>query len=333
MLFAMTESPLPSDDVLLRVDDLAIAFATERGDALAVDGVSFALKKGEILALVGESGCGKSATAMSVLRLIPDPPGRIARGSVLFAGRDLTTMRERDLRRIRGDRIGMVFQEPMMALNPVFRIGDQIAEPLRTHRGMGKAEAWGKAAALLDEVGIPEAQRRLRDFPHQLSGGMRQRVMIAMAVACEPELIIADEPTTALDVTVQNQVLHLLERLTRNRGNSLLLITHDLGVVAETADRVAVMYSGKIVEEATVGELFANPSHPYTQGLMRSRPRMDPAARHERLPSIPGVVPGPLARPEGCAFRDRCPVAVEQCVIPPPNKELVSGHLCRCHLA
>ena len=330
----MTEqSSLPSDDVLLRVDDLAVAFATEKGDALAVDGVSFALKKGEVLSLVGESGCGKSATAMSVLRLIPSPPGRIARGSVIFTGQNLTTMRERDLRRIRGNRIGMVFQEPMTALNPVFRIGDQIAEPLRTHRGMSKAEAWGRAAALLDEVGIPEAERRLRDFPHQLSGGMRQRVMIAMAVACEPELVIADEPTTALDVTVQNQVLHLLTRLTRDRGNSLLLITHDLGVVAETADRVAVMYSGKIVEEARVGELFAAPSHPYTQGLMRSRPRMDPSARYERLPSIPGVVPGPLARPEGCAFRDRCPIAVELCLTPPPNKELAPDHYCRCHLA
>ena len=322
-----------SDDALLRVDDLAVCFATDMGDSMAVDGVSFVLRKGEVLSLVGESGCGKSATAMSVLRLIPSPPGRIARGAVMFGGHDLTRMPERALEHIRGNRIGMVFQEPMTALNPVFRIGDQIAEPLRTHRGMGKKEAHAKAAALLDEVGIPDAARRLRDFPHQLSGGMRQRAMIAMAVACEPELVIADEPTTALDVTVQSQVLQLLTRLTRDRGNSLLLITHDLGVVHETADRVAVMYSGKIVEEAPVRDLFANPSHPYTRGLMLSRPRLDPAGRHERLPSIRGVVPSPLARPEGCAFRDRCDEAVARCREVPPVKDLGPDHRCRCWLA
>lgn len=320
-------------DALLRVDDLSVAFATERGDALAVDGVSFSLNRGEVLSLVGESGCGKSATAMSVLRLIPEPPGRIAGGRVVFDGQDLTAMAERDLEHIRGNRIGMVFQEPMTSLNPVFRVGEQIAEPLRVHRRMKRADALAKAAALLDEVGIPDAAKRLRDFPHQLSGGMRQRVMIAMAVACEPDCIIADEPTTALDVTVQKQVLQLLTRLTRDRGNSLLLITHDLGVVHETADRVAVMYSGKIVEEAPVKALFANPSHPYTRGLMLSRPRLDPSARHERLPSIPGVVPNPLARPEGCTFRDRCPVAMAQCVTPPPVEEVGPGHFSRCWLA
>ncbi|MDL2210902.1 ABC transporter ATP-binding protein, partial [Desulfovibrio sp. OttesenSCG-928-O18] len=235
--------------------------------------------------------------------------------------------------KIRGDRIGMVFQEPMTALNPVFRIGDQIAEPLRTHRSMGKAEAHALAATLLDEVGIPDAKARLRDFPHQLSGGMRQRAMIAMAVACEPDIVIADEPTTALDVTIQSQVLQLLTRLTKHKGKGLLLITHDLGVVFDTADRVAVMYSGKIVEEASKADLFADPKHPYTRGLMLSRPRLDPAGRHERLPSIRGVVPGPLARPEGCAFRDRCDFASPQCTTPPPNREIGPGRFCRCWLA
>ncbi|MCC8194686.1 MAG: ABC transporter ATP-binding protein [Deltaproteobacteria bacterium] len=323
---------VPDADALLRVDDLAVSFATETGPAMAVDGVTFTLRKGEVLSLVGESGCGKSATAMSVLRLIPEPPGKIARGTITFAGEELTALPEKALERIRGNRVGMVFQEPMTSLNPVFRVGDQIAEPLRVHRGMSRDKALARAAALLGEVGIPDPEKRLRDFPHQLSGGMRQRVMIAMAVACEPELVIADEPTTALDVTVQNQVLQLLTRLTRERGNALLLITHDLGVVYETADRVAVMYSGKIVEEAPVAELFARPAHPYTRGLMLSRPRMDPSARHERLPSIRGVVPNPLARPEGCAFRDRCDEAMARCAAPPPVKKVASGHFCRCWL-
>lgn len=317
----------------MRVDGLMVAFATDRGDAMAVDGVSFELRRGETLCLVGESGCGKSATAMSVLRLIPSPPGRIVSGTVLFGGVDLARLPERELERVRGNRIGMVFQEPMTALNPVFRIGDQIAEPLRVHRNMSRHEAYAKAAALLDEVGIPDAARRLRDFPHQLSGGMRQRAMIAMAVACEPELVIADEPTTALDVTIQGQVLQLLTRLTRARGNALLLITHDLGVVAEVADRVAVMYSGKIVEEAGKDDLFADPRHPYTRGLILSRPRLDPAGRHERLPSIGGVVPNPLDRPSGCTFRDRCDEAMPCCATPPPRKRLGPDRFCRCWLA
>ena len=320
------------DDTLLQVDDLAVTFATDRGAAEAVDGVSFSLRKGEVLSLVGESGCGKSVTAMSILRLIPEPPGKIVRGTITFDGEIVTDMPEKALEHIRGNRVGMVFQEPMTSLNPVFRVGDQIAEPLRVHRGMGRKAALERAAMLLDEVGIPDAVRRLGDFPHQLSGGMRQRVMIAMAVACEPELVIADEPTTALDVTVQKQVLHLLTRLTRERGNALLLITHDLGVVYETADRVAVMYSGKIVEEAPVADLFSRPAHPYTKGLMLSRPRLDPSARHERLPSIRGVVPSPLARPEGCAFRDRCDDASDQCAMPPPVREIAPAHFCRCWL-
>lgn len=320
-----------SPDPLLHVKDLAVAFATENGPAFAVDGVSFSLASGETLCLVGESGCGKSATAMSVLRLVPSPPGKIARGEVLFGGRDLTRLSEKALESIRGDRIGMVFQEPMTALNPVFRIGDQIAEPLRLHRGMGKQEALAAAGDLLDAVGIPDPRKRLRDFPHQLSGGMRQRVMIAMAIACEPDIVIADEPTTALDVTIQGQVLDLLIRLTRDAGKGLLLITHDLGVVFDTADRVAVMYAGKIVEEARKKDLFDSPAHPYTRALMLSRPRLDPADRHKRLPSIPGVVPNPLARPEGCAFRDRCSVAAALCGTPPPYTELAPGHFCRCH--
>lgn len=316
---------------LLHVKDLAVAFATARGDAFAVDGVSFSLAKGETLCLVGESGCGKSATAMSVLRLIPSPPGKIAGGEVLFGGLDLARLSEKELQKIRGNRIGMVFQEPMTALNPVFRIGDQIVEPLRLHRGLRKKEALAVAADLLDAVGISDPQKRLFDFPHQLSGGMRQRVMIAMAIACEPEIVIADEPTTALDVTIQGQVLDLLTRLTRDAGKGLLLITHDLGVVFDTADRVAVMYAGKIVEEAGKDDLFASPSHPYTKALMLSRPRLDPADRHNRLPAIPGVVPNPLNRPNGCAFRDRCAIAADVCRTAPSYTAVSPGHFCRCH--
>ncbi len=324
----MSEDTAP----LLQVDDLAVAFETDEGDALAVDGISFSLPKGRVLCLVGESGCGKSATAMSVLRLVPSPPGRLARGRILFEGRDITHLREQELEAIRGNRIGMVFQEPMTALNPVFRIGEQIIEPLLRHRGLSREAALRKAAELLAEVGLPQPEARLRDFPHQLSGGMRQRVMIAMAVACEPSLIIADEPTTALDATIQRQVLALLLRLTRDKGNALLLITHDLGVVHDVADTVAVMYAGRIVEQAAASALFARPGHPYTQGLMRSRPRLDPAGRHERLPVIPGVVPDPLSRPAGCAFRDRCDKAHGRCHEEPPLFDLGGGGTCRCWL-
>ncbi|CAK7055451.1 MAG: Oligopeptide transport ATP-binding protein OppD [Desulfovibrio sp.] len=316
---------------LLAVNDLAVAFATPAGDAFAVDGVSFSLARGETLCLVGESGCGKSASAMSVLRLIPSPPGKIAGGEVLFGGRDLTRLSEKELEKVRGNRIGMVFQEPMTALNPVFRIGEQIAEPLRLHKGMRKKEALTAAGDLLEAVGI--ARTRLADFPHQLSGGMRQRAMIAMAVACEPDIVIADEPTTALDVTIQGQVLDLLTGLTRDVGKGLLLITHDLGVVFDTADRVAVMYAGKIVEEAPKDALFASPAHPYTRALMLARPRLDPADRHRRLPSIPGVVPGPLNRPEGCSFSDRCAEVMERCHAVPPYVSVGTGHFCRCWLS
>lgn len=320
-------------DLLLRVNDLAVAFATARGDAFAVEGVSFSLARGETLCLVGESGCGKSATAMSVLRLIPSPPGKIAGGEVLFGGFDLTRLSEKELQKIRGNRIGMVFQEPMTALNPVFRIGDQIAEPLRLHRRLDKKGALAVAGDLLDAVGIPDPRKRLFDFPHQLSGGMRQRVMVAMAIACEPEIVIADEPTTALDVTIQGQVLDLITSLTRDAGKGLLLITHDLGVVFDTADRVAVMYAGKIVEEARKDDLFTSPAHPYTRALMLSRPRLDPSDRHKRLPSIPGVVPNPLNRPKGCAFRDRCSHAMEKCREAPPYVAVSPEHFSRCWLS
>ncbi|GHV51323.1 ABC transporter ATP-binding protein [Deltaproteobacteria bacterium] len=317
---------------LLHVNDLAVGFAAGGNCAPAVDGVSFNLNRGETLALVGESGCGKSAAALSLLRLIPNPPGKILRGEVWFEDRDLMTLSEKEIAAIRGNRIGMVFQEPMTALNPVMRIGAQIAEPLRLHRGMRKKDALALAADLLNEVGIPRAQNRLRDFPHQLSGGMRQRVVIAMAVACEPDVVIADEPTTALDVTVQQQVFQLLMRVTTQQGRGLLLISHDLGVVYDIADSVAVMYAGKIVEQAKTASLFANPKHPYTRGLMLSRPRLNAQSRHERLPSIRGVVPSLDKRPAGCLFRDRCDFAAPRCENSPPFAEAEAGHFTRCWL-
>jgi oligopeptide/dipeptide ABC transporter ATP-binding protein len=316
---------------LLQVEELSVAFETDAGDALAVDGVSFSLKTRETLCLVGESGCGKSATALSILRLLPAPPARTLSGRILFEGRDLVRLPERELRRVRGGRVGMVFQEPMTSLNPVFRVGEQIAEGLRLHSGLSQAEARAKAVALLEEVGIPSAERRVDDFPHQMSGGMRQRVMIAMAVACEPALIIADEPTTALDVTIQSQVLELLRALVQEKNSGLLLITHDLGVMRDAADRVAVMYLGKIVEYAPAAELFHSPLHPYTRGLMRSRPGLDPQGRKKRLPTIPGAVPGLLAKPSGCPFRDRCPETHARCLAEPPFTDS-DGHFCRCWL-
>lgn len=324
--------PVLAAPPLLQVDDLAVHFETDAGPAPAVDGVSFSLAAGEIYCLVGESGSGKSVTAHSIQRLVPDPPGRIVRGSVTLEGIDILALPEKKLRRIRGNRIGMVFQEPMTSLNPVFRVGEQIAEVLRLHRGLSDTEALAKTAALFNDVGIPRPEARIRDFPHQMSGGMRQRAMIAMAIACEPSLIIADEPTTALDVTIQKQVLALLHGLVKAKSLGLLLITHDLGVVRESADRVGVMYCGRIVEEAPAKELFSKPGHPYTVGLMQSRPSLDPAGRAKRLPTIPGVVPNPLERPSGCAFRDRCPKAFAACNQEPPLLRLGEGHGCRCWL-
>jgi len=296
---------------LLEVRDLRTQFHTEDGIVRAVDGVSFDLEAGRTLAVVGESGSGKSVTALSILRLLPRPQGRIAGGTIRWRGRDLLALSEDDMRRVRGREIAMVFQEPMTSLNPVFACGDQVAEVLELHERLPRAQARARAVELLRHVGLPDPEQRGREYPHQLSGGMRQRVMIAMALACRPALLIADEPTTALDVTIQAQILDLLERLRRELGMAMLFITHDLGVVAETADRVAVLYAGQVVEQGDVGPLFAAPGHPYTAGLLASRPRL--GQRGTRLPVIPGGVPDPAHFPQGCRFHPRCPLAIERC--------------------
>ena len=302
-------------DPLLRVHDLRTYFYTEGGVAKAVDGVSFDIGAGETVGLVGESGCGKSVTALSLLRLIR-PPGRIETGSdIEFDGRNLVTLDEKSMREIRGARMSMVFQEPMTALNPVFKIGDQIAEVVRVHDGGTKREARERAIKMLETVGFASAAERVDDYPHQLSGGMRQRVMIAMALACNPKLLIADEPTTALDVTIQAQILELLDELRKQRDLAVLLITHDLGVVAEVADRVAVMYTGRIVEESPVEELFERPKHPYTEGLLRSVPKLtsEHVIKNERLQTIEGTVPRPTDLPPGCHFAPRCSYRMPRC--------------------
>ena len=317
---------------LLELDNLRTYFYTDNGVARSVDGVSLHVGAGETLGVVGESGCGKSVTALSILRLVR-APGRIEPGSAIrFEGKDLLTLGERDMQHVRGNRIAMVFQEPMTALNPVFTVGDQIAEVARIHAGMSKRDAWQKAIEMLRLVGIPAPEQRASEYPHQLSGGMRQRVVIAMALVMNPALIIADEPTTALDVTIQAQILELLADLTRRLGTSILLITHDLGVVAENCSRVVVMYAGEVVEEATTGELFAHAHHPYTEGLLGAMPRVGGEA--ERLATIPGTVPPPTAWPEGCRFRDRCPYSWERCEREhPPLYQINAGHTSRCHLA
>jgi oligopeptide/dipeptide ABC transporter ATP-binding protein len=319
-------------DPLLRVQDLRTFFYTENGVARSVDGVSFDVAAGETVGLVGESGCGKSVTALSLLRLV-QPPGRIEPGSHIgFDGRDLATLDEKSMRAIRGARIAMVFQEPMTALNPVFTIGSQIAEVVRVHHGGSRQEAWARAVQMLETVGIPAPEQRAHEYPHQLSGGMRQRVVIAMALVMNPALVIADEPTTALDVTIQAQILELLGRLQREFGTSILLITHDLGVVAESVSRVIVMYAGQIVERADVRTLFAAAHHPYTEGLLDAMPRLGRA--RERLQTIPGSVPPPTAWPPGCRFHDRCPYAWERCVAEaPPLYQISNDHVSRCHLA
>ena len=318
-------------ETLLAVEDLVITFPGKTRPAVPVDGVSFTLARGETLALVGESGCGKSLTSLALLRLIPHP-GRIEAGSrIHFAGSSILELEERALRDIRGRRIGMVFQDPMTSLNPVFTVGDQVAEGIRAHFPVSRKEAGDRAVALLNEVGISDAGARARDYPHQMSGGMRQRVMIAMALACEPELLIADEPTTALDVTVQAQILEILDRLRRARGMAVLLITHDLGIVAGRADRVAVMYAGQIVEQARTAQLFARPSHPYTQGLLASVPRL--TGPRARLTPIGGSVPTPDAWPTGCRFRPRCPKAFDKSEQAPPLLPVEEGHWMRCWLA
>ncbi|MFP5354999.1 MAG: ABC transporter ATP-binding protein [Gemmatimonadota bacterium] len=319
-------------DPLLRVENLRTWFHTPSGVARAVDGVSFAIARGETVGVVGESGCGKSVTALSLLRLIQEP-GRIEEGShIWFEGRDLLTLGTEEIRQVRGNRIAMVFQEPMTALNPVFTVGDQVAEVARVHAGASRKAAWACAVEMLSLVGIPAPRERARDYPHQLSGGMRQRVLIAMALVMNPALLIADEPTTALDVTIQAQILELLARIQREFGTAILLITHDLGVIAEMADRVAVMYAGRVVEEAPVRALFAEPAHPYTKGLMQAMPRV--GVSRERLVTIPGSVPPPTAWPSGCRFRDRCQHAWDRCAEEAPALVTIAeGHSARCHLA
>jgi peptide/nickel transport system ATP-binding protein len=327
-------TPSASATALLDVRRLVTTVRIGARDVAAVNEVSFEVRAGRTLGLVGESGCGKSLTALSILRLCAEPRVRVASGRVLFEGEDLATAPDRTLRRVRGNRIGIVFQEPSTALNPVRTVGDQVAEPLRVHRGLGRREAWAAAVRLLGDVGIPAAGERARSFPHQLSGGMKQRAMIAMALACDPALLIADEPTTALDVTVQAQILDLLARLRRDRGMAMLLITHDLGVVAETCDDVAVMYAGRIVESGPVADVFARPRHPYTAGLLGIVGRLDAGVEageaSARLREIAGTVP-PLGRgpAAGCAFADRCERAAARCRNETPELEAPDGEAAR----
>ena len=320
-----------SNDTLIDVHDLRTYFRTEEGEARAVDGVSWSLGRGKTLALVGESGCGKSVTALSIMKLVPDPPGRIVGGRITFNGRDLLALSEKEMRRVRGNQIAMIFQEPMTSLNPVYTIGNQIVEAIELHQDLRGSAAWDLAIEMLRRVGIPAPEQRVREYPHQMSGGMRQRVMIAMALSCHPSLLIADEPTTALDVTIQAQILDLLRSLQARHDMSILLITHDLGVVAEVADEVCVMYASKIVERADVKELFANPLHPYTQGLFRSIPRLGKIK--ERLEVIPGNVPNPLDFPPGCKFHPRCPLGSQDATCrnrDPELKEVRPGHWAAC---
>jgi peptide/nickel transport system ATP-binding protein/oligopeptide transport system ATP-binding protein len=321
------------NNFLLTIRNLHTYFFTDEGVAKAVDGVDLELKEGGTLGVVGESGCGKSVTALSVMRLIPDPPGKITQGEIFFAGTNLLHISEAEMRKIRGRSISMIFQEPMTSLNPVFQIGDQISEVLRLHEGMSRREAWDRSIEMLKMVGIPSPERRVQEYPHQLSGGMRQRAMIAMALACSPKLMIADEPTTALDVTIQAQILELMNRLQRDKGMSVILITHNLGVIAETAQKVAVMYAGRIVEYAEVKPIFGNPMHPYTQGLLKSIPRLDEDhTRKGRLEAIPGLVPSLLELPKGCKFSNRCKYVFEKCGEEPQLIEAEPGHLVRCWL-
>jgi oligopeptide transport system ATP-binding protein len=319
---------------LLEVRNLRTYFPTRAGLVRAVDGVSFYIDRGELLGVVGESGCGKSITALSVMRLVA-PPGKIVGGEIIFDGEDLLAASEDRLREIRGDDIAMIFQDPMTSLNPVYKVGEQIAEALRLHRRLSRKEARQATIEAMKEVAIPDPARRVDDYPHQLSGGMRQRVMIAMALACDPKLLIADEPTTALDVTIQAQILELLNELRRTRELAVLLITHDLGVVAEVADRVAVMYTGRIVEESPVEELFARPKMPYTEGLLRSVPKLtaDHVGKRGRLETIEGIVPSPTALPEGCHFAPRCAYRMPRCTTGEiPLYDLEGGVRVRCVL-
>lgn len=318
-------------DILLEVKNLKTYFYTEDGEIPAVDGVDFYVRKGETLGIVGESGCGKSVTAMSVLRLIPNPPGVIKDGEVVFNDKKVLELSEKEMRNIRGNDISMIFQEPMTSLNPVFTIGDQIGEVLKLHSGLKKKESRQRCIELLKMVGIPRAENVIDEYPHALSGGMRQRAMIAMALACNPKLLIADEPTTALDVTIQAQILELMLNLQKEFDTAIIFITHDLGVIAEVADRVIVMYAGKVVEEANVKELFISPKHPYTVGLLKSKPDLD--TRDERLYVVPGVVPNLLKKPKGCMFHPRCEFATDKCINQETELlEISEGRKVRCWL-
>jgi peptide/nickel transport system ATP-binding protein len=316
---------------LLAIRDLVTEFRTDRGVVRAVDGVSFEIPRRGTLGVVGESGCGKSVTALSIMRLVASPPGRIASGHIEYAGKDLLALSLDEMRAIRGNRVAMIFQEPMTSLNPVYTVGDQVGEAVRLHQKKSKAEARTLAIEMLRLVGIPAPEDRVDNYPHQLSGGMRQRVMIAMALACKPDLLIADEPTTALDVTIQAQILDLLKSLQRELGMSILLITHDLGVVAETCDEVVVMYAGRVVERAPTRELFAQPRHHYTAGLLRSVPAYGDTDHGQRLQEIKGMVPALWDLPKGCKFADRCPAVQQKCRDTEPPLVSIGGTLARCH--
>jgi oligopeptide/dipeptide ABC transporter ATP-binding protein len=318
---------------MLEIDDLRTHFFTRRGVVRAVDGVSYAVHRGKTLGVVGESGCGKSVTALSILRLVADPPGRIVGGAIRFDGKDLLQLSERQMERVRGNDISMIFQEPMTSLNPVLTVGHQISEAVVLHQKLSTRDGLDKAVEMLRLVHIPEPERRAHEYPHQLSGGMRQRVMIAMALSCNPKILIADEPSTALDVTIQAQILDLMQELCENLGTAIILITHDMGVIAENAERVVVMYAGKKVEEADAEELFSRPCHPYTEGLLGSIPRLDQAAKtnRARLDEIAGVVPSLYHLPKGCTFADRCNYASDQCREAfPPLEEKRPGHWAAC---
>ena len=322
--------PIPEGHHLLEVDNLKMYFHTEDGIVHAVDGVSYTLDRGETLGVVGESGSGKSVTAMTIMGLISMPPGKIEGGRVLYRGHSLLDMSEEEMQHIRGNDIAMIFQDPMTSLNPVYKIGKQVGEGLRLHRGYSKQEALKRATELLDLVGIPEPEKRVNEYPHQFSGGMRQRVMIAMALACDPDILIADEPTTALDVTIQAQILRLMNELQEEKGTSIIFITHDLGVINEMADDVAVMYCGQVVEKASARTIFSDckMSHPYTEGLMFSIPRLD---SKDKIEPIPGVVPHPLALPKGCKFAPRCKYCTKKCMEEEPElKDMGNGQLIRC---
>lgn len=316
-------------EIILELQNLQTHFFTDMGIARSVDGVSYKVRSGQTLGVVGESGCGKSVTALSIMGLIPQPPGKIVGGKILFQGKDLTKFSAEELRKIRGKEIAMIFQEPMTSLNPVYTVGDQIMEMILNHEDVTEQEARERAITLLEEVGIPSPEKRVDDYPHNMSGGMRQRVMIAMSLACSPQLLLADEPTTALDVTIQAQILDLLNKLQKERGTAIVMITHDLGVVAETCDHVVVMYAGHVAENADVYSLFEDPHHPYTISLFKSIP--DLVGSGNRLFTIRGMVPSAYNFPQGCRFRDRCDFASEKCIEKPPTEEVKPDHFVACH--